>query len=138
MPADPNHDAFAVLPLCWRAAALGAAVAIALTAIVGTAVSVLIQWALVFRGYSPQAAYASMFSSASFIVLGHILGTIYNGVGGYTAASLTASRPIAHGAAAGVGGLLFAVVVFAGPISNPLPFWSVALWFVVPIPAGRV
>jgi len=138
MPADPHLDVSATSPLSWRAVTLGAAVAIALTAIVGTAVSVLIQWALVLRGLSPQAAYGSMFSSPSFIILGHILGAIYNGVGGYTASSLAGSRPIAHGAATGVGGLLFAVVVFAGPISNPLPFWSVALWFLVPIPTAIV
>ncbi len=124
--------------MSWRAVSLGAASAIALTATLGTAVALIAQWALVWRGLAPQAAYASLFHSSGFTAFEHFLSFFYYAVGGYVASSLAASRPITHGVVAGIASLLFSVVAFAGPMGNPLPFWSIALWFAIPIPAAAI
>ena len=136
MIPNSNLDASAERPISWRAVTLGAASAIALNATLGTAVALVAQWVLVWRGLSPQVAYASLFHSPGFIAFEHFFSFFYFAVGGSVASSLAASRPIAHGVAAGVASLLFSVVAFAGPMSNPLPFWSVAFWFAIPIPAA--
>jgi hypothetical protein len=136
MPSKPTAHRIASQKLSLRVVALGGAVAIALAALVGTAAMQLTLWRLVATGLSVQSAYGFLFTSPTYIVIDHILVFLCNAIGGYVASSLAASRPVAHGVAAGVCGLLFASLSFLGPIANPLPLWSVLLWFAIPLPAA--
>lgn len=119
----------------WGAALLGGATAIAGAAFFGTLLANLTVRMAMTNGLSRDQAYASLASSSTSITVLLTLLTIAvpGAVGGYFSAKHGRGHPLVQGGGAGAIALLFVVVMYFNPSSQPGPPWFVAISVITPL-----
>lgn len=124
----------------WSAALLGGSVAIAGGAFFGTLVATLSVRLLMARGNSAEQAYATLASSGitPLTSLSVLLGFLSGVAGGYVAAKYGGSRRMLQAVVAGACPILFTLVMYLSPSSQPGPPWYVAYTFVAPLLASVI
>lgn len=122
-------------PIDWRYAFLGAAVVIAGTAFMGTAMFNLTSRTMLARGVSQQEVYA-YFTSQSLTLAGAfslVYSATFGFVGGRVATMRTRLRSVPAGLAAGLLGLTFQGAMALGIAPDPRVLWQVLLGVLAPL-----
>jgi hypothetical protein len=130
-----QSPSIAPAPIDWRYAFLGAAVVIAGTAFLGTAMFNLAGRAMLARGASQQEVY-SYFTSSSLTVAGAFslaYSAVFGFLGGRVATMRSGLRSAPAGLAAGVLGLTFQGVMAFGIAPDVRPVWQIVLGVLVPM-----
>ena len=119
----------------WGAALLGGAVAIAGAAFLGTlAANVRLRMSLA-EGQSTEQAYAALAASSGPMDVLLSLATLALpcAAGGYLSAKRGRGHALVQAGVAGAVALLFVVVVYLNPSSQPGPQWFIGLSLVTPV-----
>jgi hypothetical protein len=124
----------------WSAALLGGSVAIAGGAFFGTLVATLSVRLLMAQGSSADQAYATLASSGITPLTGLsvLLGFLSGVAGGYVAAKHGGNRRMLQAVVAGAYPILFTLVMYLSPSSQPGPTWYVVYTFVAPLLASVI
>lgn len=138
MTEQPSSDSN--VRIRWEAAVLGGSVAIAGGAFFGTLIATISLRMTIADGMSAEQAYSALATGSSWAttILSALVTLAAGFGGGYVAAKLAGSRPLAQAAAASLFPLLFTAVMYLNPASEPAPSWYVLYSVVSAVVASLV
>lgn len=122
----------------WSAAFVGGAVTVGCGAFFGTFSATLSVYLSMVSGSTPDQAYAAMATNYTSVLamLSIVGGVLWGVVGGYVASKFEGTRAFGQAAVASIFPVLFALVMYVAPSSQPGPTWFVIYSFVSPLIAS--